>query len=72
MQHTFTGGAQLELRRMRLVSTEAPEGKRVTVVMRVDLFDFGIEPNIEEPDDSRVYDLSPLLEEKLEALGQAS
>jgi hypothetical protein len=60
------------LRRMRLVSTEAPEGKRVTVVMRVDLFDFGIEPNIEEPDDSQVYDLGPQLEEKLEALGQAS
>jgi len=60
------------LRRMRIVSTEAPEGKRVTVVMRADLFDFGIEPDIQEPEDSEVYDLGPLLEEKLDALGQAS
>jgi hypothetical protein len=60
------------LRRMRLVSTEASEGKTVTVVMRMDFFDFGIEPNIQLPVDSQVYDLSPLLEEKLDSLGQPS
>jgi hypothetical protein len=60
------------LRRMRIASTEVSDGKTISVTMRMDFFDFGIEPAIQIPDDSQVYDLSPLLEEQLDALGQAS
>jgi hypothetical protein len=60
------------LRRMRTVSTELSQGKAVTTEIRADLFDFGIEPEIAVPDDSQVYDLGPLLEERLDGLGQPS
>jgi len=60
------------LHRMRMTSTSLSNGERVTAKMRMNFFDFGVEPNIQIPDDSRVYDLSPLLEEKLDALGEAS
>ena len=60
------------LRRMRIASTEVSDGKTISVTMRMDFFDFGIEPDIQIPVDSQVYDLSPLLEEQLDALGQAS
>jgi hypothetical protein len=60
------------LRRVRTVTTVVAEGQTVTTDMRMDLFDFGIDPNIVVPDDSQVLDLTPLLEAKLDALGQAS
>lgn len=60
------------LRRMRTASTVLSHGHTVTTTMRMDFSDFGIEPDIQAPDDSQVYDLSPLLEEKLDALGQPS
>lgn len=60
------------LRRMQMVSTTLSDGQPVTTTIRADLFDFGITPNIYVPDDSQVLDLSPLLEEKLDELGQAS
>jgi hypothetical protein len=60
------------LRRMRLVTAESIGGKTVTVAMRFDLFDFGIKPAIQIPDDSRVYELSPDMEEGLDSLGQLS
>ncbi|HET7416222.1 MAG TPA: hypothetical protein VFJ61_01145 [Solirubrobacterales bacterium] len=60
------------LRRMRTVSTELSDGKAVTTEVRADLFDFGIAPEIAVPDDSRVYELGPEVEEQLEALGQSS
>ncbi|MGN6257362.1 MAG: hypothetical protein ACTHN3_06395 [Solirubrobacterales bacterium] len=60
------------VRRMRMASTSLSDGRPVTTKMQMDLFDFGIKPDVQVPDDSRVYDLTPLLEEKLEALGQAS
>lgn len=53
------------LRRMRTVTTVLAEGEPVTTEMRADLFDYGIHPNIQVPDDSRVLDLGPELEEKL-------
>lgn len=53
------------LRRMRTVTTVLAEGKPVTTEMRADLFDYGIHPNIQIPDDSQVLDLGPELEEKL-------
>lgn len=60
------------LRRMRLQMTALAEGQRVTTTLREDLSDFGIKPTVVVPDDSQVYDLSPLLEEKLDQLGEAA
>lgn len=60
------------LRRMRTVTTVLAEGKTVTTDLRADFFDYGIHPDIQVPDDSQVLDLGPELEEKLEALGQAT
>ncbi|HEV2856983.1 MAG TPA: hypothetical protein VGW80_01115 [Solirubrobacterales bacterium] len=60
------------LRRMRTVSTALSDGKAVTTEIRADLFDYGIHPEIQLPDDSQVLDLGPELREKMEALGQPS
>jgi hypothetical protein len=60
------------LRRMRTVSTVLADGKAVTTELRANLFDYGIHPDIQVPDDSQVLDLGSELEEKLDALGQAS
>lgn len=67
----FIGGDGM-MRRMRMQSTSLADGKQVTIEMRMDFSDFGIKPFISVPDDSRVYDLTPLLEGKLEGLGEAS
>jgi hypothetical protein len=56
------------MRRMRIVQT-APqvEGDETTTMdMRMDFFDFGIEPVIEVPDDDEVFDATSLAEEGLE------
>lgn len=60
------------LRRVRTVVTTATDGAPVTMDMRIDLFDFGAEPDIQPPDESLVFDMTPILEEQLDALGQAS
>lgn len=60
------------VRRMRSVSTAVSDGKTVTTKMRMDFSDFGIKPTILIPDDSRVYDITPQIEEGLDSLGQAS
>lgn len=60
------------VRRMQMTSTVISDGKQVTTQMQMDFSDFGIEPNIQIPDDSRVYDITPQLEEGLDSLGQAS
>jgi len=60
------------VRRVKVTSTATAEGKTVTTEMRMDFSDFGIKPNIAIPDDSRVYDITPQLEEGLDSLGQAS
>lgn len=67
----FIGGDGM-MRRMRMQSTSLADGKQVATEMRMDFSDFGIRPTISVPDDSRVYDLTPLLEERLEGLGEAS
>lgn len=59
------------LRRMRLVSATVSDGHAVTTTIQADLFDFGIEPDVQIPEDSQVLDISPLLEHKLDELGQA-
>ncbi len=60
------------LRRVRTLATVSANGDTVTTAVRMDLFDFGAKPEIQVPDDSQAYDMSPVLEEKLDALGQAS
>jgi hypothetical protein len=60
------------LRRVRTASTITMVGKMATTAAQMDFFDFGIKPDIQVPSDSQVYDVTPVLEEKLEALGQAS
>ncbi len=60
------------LRRMRFEMSVLAEGKQVTTKVREDFSHFGIKPRIYVPDDSQVYDLSPLLEEKLNALGESA
>jgi hypothetical protein len=60
------------LRRARTVVTTTTDGAPLTVDMQMDLFDFGAEPDIQTPDDSLVYDMTPLLEEGLDALEQSS
>lgn len=60
------------LRRLRTVTTVLADGKAVTTEIHADLFDFGIHPEIQVPDDSQVLDLGPELEETLSSLGQAS
>lgn len=57
------------LRRMNTVTTAIADGKNITSDVHMDLFEFGIHPNVQLPDDSQVLDLSP---EQLETLGQSS
>jgi len=58
--------------RMKVQSTATSGGKTVTTEMQMDFSDFGIKPNIVIPDDSRVYDITPQLEEGLDSFGQES
>lgn len=60
------------LRRMNMTTSVIADSKHVTTVVHMDLFDFGIHPNIQLPTDSQVYDLSPMFEEQMEKLGQSS
>jgi hypothetical protein len=52
------------VRRMRLVHSEPSEKEdgTTTVDMRMDFFDFGIEPKIEVPDPSEVFDATAMAE----------
>jgi hypothetical protein len=59
------------LRRMRMELTMSVKGRTVTSNIRMDFFDFGVTPEIQVPDDSRVYDMTPLLEEQLNTQGEA-
>jgi hypothetical protein len=60
------------LRRFRTVTTVFNDGKALTIDVKTDLFDLGIRPDIQLPPESRVYDITPQLEEKMDQLGQAS
>ncbi|MGN6556825.1 MAG: hypothetical protein ACTHLH_02290 [Solirubrobacterales bacterium] len=59
------------LRRMRMEMTMSVNGRTVTSNMRMDFFDFGVKPEIQLPDDSRAYDMTQLLEERMDAVGEA-
>jgi hypothetical protein len=53
------------VRRMRYVKVEREKGdeKATTTDMRVDFFDFGVEPEIELPDSSEVFDATAIARE---------
>ena len=53
------------------MTTLTPEGP-VEADIRMDLFDFGAQPDIELPDSSLVFDMTPLIEAKTDASGQPS
>jgi len=55
------------LRRMRIVQTQPGEGDDgpTAIDMRMDFLEFGIDPKIDVPDSSEVFDMTPLLKEKL-------
>lgn len=55
------------VRRMRLVNSQLPEkGKGSTTIdMRIDFFDFGIDPEIDVPESSEVFDATALTRNKL-------
>lgn len=62
--------AQGLLRRNRMVMQlpSEPGQPGLTMDMRMDLFDFGTRPQIALPDDSQVFDATPLLEEHLDEI----
>lgn len=55
------------VRRMGYVKVEREEGdeKATTMDMRVDFFDFGVEPEIELPDSSEVFDATAIAEKSV-------
>jgi hypothetical protein len=60
------------LRRIHTRSTVLADGAPATTDLWMDLFAFGVEPDVVVPDDSVVFDLSPMLEEQLGTFGEAS
>jgi hypothetical protein len=65
-------GADGLVRRMRLVHSQPSEkGKEpMTIDMRVDLFDFGINPKIDAPESSEVFDATSLARKRLRGADQ--
>lgn len=59
-------------RRVHTVLTSLSDEGPVTMDVRMDLFDFGAQSEIELPDSSEVFDMTPLLEERLATPGEAS
>jgi hypothetical protein len=53
------------------MTTLTPEGP-VKADIRMDLFDFGAQPDIELPDPSLVFDMTPLMEAERSAVGEPS
>lgn len=60
------------LRRIRTLTTVLTEGKAVTTSVVTDLFDFGIHPGIQVPDESKVFDVTPALEDELGGVASPS
>jgi hypothetical protein len=76
----FTGPIQADafidrggiLRRVNTSSTFNVGGQTIASDAHMDFFAFGTEPDIQVPDDSDAYDMSPMLEEGMDGLGQIS
>lgn len=64
--------AQGIVRRNRMVMTmpTEPGQPSLRMDMRMDLYDFGAQPEIQLPDDSAVFDMTPLVEAQLEAMDE--
>jgi hypothetical protein len=60
------------VRRMNTVTRVIANSTVVTTHVHMDFFDFGPQPQIQIPDESRVFDMTPTMEEKLDTLGQSS
>jgi hypothetical protein len=58
------------LRRVITSSTFNVEGQTISSRAHMDFFAFGTEPDIQVPDDSAAYDVSPKLEEGMDDLGE--
>ncbi|HEU4739942.1 MAG TPA: hypothetical protein VFS54_12805 [Solirubrobacterales bacterium] len=60
------------VRRNRMVMTmpTEPGQPSLQMDMRMDLYDFGAQPAIQLPDDSAVFDMTPVVEEQLDALAE--
>jgi hypothetical protein len=54
--------------RMVMVLPAEPGAPTLTMDMRMELFDFGARPQIALPDDSQVFEATPLLEEQLDSI----
>jgi outer membrane lipoprotein-sorting protein len=56
------------VRRMRIVQTtvQVDSGETMTTKMQMEFFDFGLDPQIDAPDSSEVFDATSLAEETLE------
>lgn len=59
------------VRQERIVmTTPSRDGQpALTMDMRIDLIKLGVKPEIELPDQEKVFDLTPLLKEQLQSLG---
>lgn len=60
------------LRRIHIRMTSTTSGFPETIDTRMDFFNFGSDPQIQAPPDDQVFDMTPLLEQQQEALGQSS
>jgi hypothetical protein len=60
------------LRRIHIRMASTVSGPLETVDTTMDFFDFGSHPEIQVPPEGLVFDMTPLLEEQQEALGQSS
>jgi len=67
----FVDGKGL-LRRIHIRMASTAGGTPETVDSQMDFFAFGSHPEIQIPPDGLVFDMSPLLEQQQEALGQSS
>jgi hypothetical protein len=53
------------IRRMRILQTQMGEGGEQSIDIRMDLFDFGIEPQIEPPAAGEVFDITDIAEREI-------
>jgi hypothetical protein len=67
----FIGGDEI-VRRLEETMTVLVDGVPSTTQVQMDMFGLGAHPRIQLPPSSQVYDITPLLEEGVDALGQPS
>jgi hypothetical protein len=60
------------VRSVRVRMTSTASGTPETIESLTEFFDFGAQPDIVVPPESRVFDMTPVMEQQREALGQSS